>query len=252
MDKQVNTKTILVVGATGATGRLTVDQLLKRGQIVKAIVRRPGGLSASIQNHERFEEVVASVHDLSVSNLIPIVAQCDAIVSCLGHNLTVRGLFGRPWRLVADVTQRLCEAAIEARSGQRTQFVLMNSSGCVDPTANERTSLAQRCVVGALRLLVPPHADNEKAARVLRTKIGPDHSHIEWVIVRPDALTQAEEVTPYELHSSPIRSAIFDSGKTSRINVAHFIAELLTEPGVWNRWLHQAPLIYNATQSEGG
>lgn len=33
--------TILVVGASGATGRLVVEQLLNRGQKVKAMLRSP-------------------------------------------------------------------------------------------------------------------------------------------------------------------------------------------------------------------
>ena len=73
--------------------------------------------------------------------------------------------------------------------------------------------------------------------------------------MRPDGLTDEAEVTPYDIHASPTRDAIFDAGKTSRINVADFMANLLTDDDLWSRWHGQMPVIYNrdaasATQSE--
>ncbi len=44
--------TVLVVGASGATGRLLVEQLLGRGQKVKAVVRSMDSLPEKIRNHE--------------------------------------------------------------------------------------------------------------------------------------------------------------------------------------------------------
>jgi len=35
------------------------------------------------------------------------VAGCDAVASCLGHNLTFKRLFGKPRRLVTDAVRRL-------------------------------------------------------------------------------------------------------------------------------------------------
>jgi hypothetical protein len=52
-------------------------------------------------------------------------------------------------------------------------------------------------------------------------------------------------VTEFELHVSPTRSAIFDAGKTSRINVGHFMADLIAEPEIWQQWKGQMPVIYN-------
>lgn len=54
--------------------------------------------------------------------------------------------------------------------------------------------------------------------------------------VRPDTLLDEPEVTEYQLFPSPIRSAIFDAGKTSRINVAHFMTELITTNSTWINW----------------
>ncbi|NNE77598.1 MAG: NAD(P)-dependent oxidoreductase, partial [Pricia sp.] len=61
----------------------------------------------------------------------------------------------------------------------------------------------------------------------------------------PDNLTNENEVTDYEVHPSPIRSAIFNPGKTSRINVAHFMASLIGDKKIWSSWRAQMPVIYN-------
>ncbi|MCK5197273.1 MAG: hypothetical protein KAR21_02925, partial [Spirochaetales bacterium] len=72
---------------------------------------------------------------------------------------------------------------------------------------------------------------------------------VEWVAVRPDNLVNEENVTKYKVYPSPIRSAIFNAGQTSRINVGHFMADLITEENVWNKWKGQMPVIYNVASS---
>jgi hypothetical protein len=46
--------TTLVLGASGATGRLLVEQLLKRGQKVRIIIRSPYKLPEFFQNNDLF------------------------------------------------------------------------------------------------------------------------------------------------------------------------------------------------------
>ena len=79
----------------------------------------------------------------------------------------------------------------------------------------------------------------------IRINIGQKDPLIEWVAVRPDGLINEENVTNYEVYPSPIRSAIFNSGQTSRINVGHYMADLITDEIVWNKWKGQMPVIYN-------
>jgi cation diffusion facilitator CzcD-associated flavoprotein CzcO len=238
-------KTVLVVGASGATGRLLVEQLLNRGQNVKAIVRSPKSLPEVLREDPRLSLIHASISELSDSEIAKHVDGCDAVASCLGHNLTFKGLFGRPRRLVTDAARRLCNAIQLSHPEFPTRFVLMNTTGNRNRDLDEPTSFAQKCVVGLLRLILPPHADNEDAADYLRTKIGQNDHVIEWVAVRPDGLVDNESITEYELYASPIRSAIFDAGKTSRINVANFMTDLITDERIWQKWKGQMPVIYN-------
>lgn len=236
---------VLIVGASGATGRRLVEHLLNRGHSVKVIVRSASRLPAAIKNHANLSAIEANVLDLSDAELAHHVKDCDAVASCLGHNMTFKGVYGHPRRLVTDATRRLCHAIKANGLEGKSKFVLMNTTGNRNGDLHEPISFAQHCVIGLLRLILPPHVDNEQAAEYLRTQIGQNDGQIEWAAVRPDNLVDEDEVTPYELHQSPTRSAIFDSGKVSRINVAHFMADLITEDDVWQKWNGQMPVIYS-------
>jgi len=241
----VQETTILVVGASGATGRLLVEQLLGRGCRVKAIVRSAERLPEAIRGHDRLAVICASVLDLSDAEMVRHVSGCDAVVSCLGHNLTWKGIFGPPRRLVTEAVRRLCEAVKANGPDKPTRFLLMNTAGNSNRDLCEAVSFGQRCVVGLLRLLLPPHVDNEKAADYLRTQIGRNDEAIEWAAVRPDTLVDEDKVTEYEVHPAPIRSALCNPGKTSRINVAHFMADLVANADTWDKWKGRMPVIYN-------
>jgi nucleoside-diphosphate-sugar epimerase len=237
------------VGASGATGRLLVEQLLNRDQKVIIIVRSDESLPESVKNHKNLEIVKASLLDLSDSELEQQVKDIDAIASCLGHNITFKGLFGHPRKLVTDATRRLCEAVKANNPNKTVKFVLMNTTGNRNHDLNEPISFAEKVVIGLIRLLLPPQSDNEKAADYLRIKIGQSNDTIEWSAVRPDGLIDENEVTEYKVYPSPIRSAIFDAGKTSRINVGHFMADLITESDIWKKWKGKMPVIYNKDAS---
>ena len=237
--------TTLVVGASGATGRLLVEQLLNRGEVVKIIVRAGSNLPETVNRHPNLSIIRASLLDLSDVEMAQYVQGCNAVVSCLGHTLSFKGIYGHPRRLVTDATRRLCQAIKANQPTIPVKFILMNTAGNSNRDLSEPISLAQKCVIGLIRLLVPPHADNEKAADFLRAVIGQENSDIEWVAVRPDTLLNEGEVTEYKIYPSPIRSAIFDPGKTSRMNVGHFMAELITSQEQWMTWKGQMPVIYN-------
>lgn len=240
---------VLVVGASGATGRQLVNQLLMQGNEVKVIVRSMDNLPKSWKENNQVEIITASLLDLSDQDMSKHVSGCDSVASCLGHNLNWKGIYGQPKKLVTDATRRLCSAIENYNPNRPVKYVLMNTSGNQNRDLNEHISFAQKCVISLLRLLLPPHVDNEKAADYLRTEIGQNNKYIQWVAVRPDGLINENKVTEYEIHPSPIRSAIFNAGKVSRINVGHFMSELINDNNLWNKWKGQMPVIYSQSSS---
>ncbi|MFC4870674.1 NAD(P)-dependent oxidoreductase [Negadavirga shengliensis] len=235
--------TTLIVGASGATGKLLVEQLLKAGQKVKVIVRPTSNFPDAWNNHDRITVIPSNVTEMSVGEIARHLAGCQAIASCLGHNLTLKGIFGKPRKLVTDTVRLLCKAALESTPERPIKFVLMNTAG--NSSVNESVSVKEKMAVALIRLLLPPHTDNEKAADYLWNSIGQQNPLMEWVVVRPDTLTNEREVTEYAVQASPTRSAIFNPGKTSRINVGHFMAMLITDEDLWEQWKGQMPVIYN-------
>lgn len=236
--------TVLVVGASGATGRLLVEQLLNMGESVRAIIRVDSCLPEAVKNHKNLSIIRASVLELSDADMARHIEGCNAVASCLGHNMSLQGIYGQPRRLVTDAVSRLCQSIKVNRPQAPVKFVLMNTTGNSNRDIPERVSFAQKCMVCLIRLLLPPHVDNEKAADYLRTEIGQYDSEIEWVVVRPDTLIDEAKISEYQLYPSPTRSPILDPGKTSRINVAHFMAELIVEVERWEKWKGKMPVIY--------
>lgn len=246
--------TILIVGASGATGSLLIQQLLNNDQEVRIIVRSINKLKTilpiKVIQDSRLTITEASILDMSFIELQKQIIGCHAVISCLGHNLTFKGMFAQPRRLVSQTIQRLCHAIEITKTVEKIppiKFILMNTTGNQNKADGETVSLTQTIVVAMLRLFLPPHADNEMAAQFLQKEIADNNPFIEWVVVRPDSLTNQQAVTEYEIFTAPIRSAIFDAGKTSRVNVAHFMAQLVSNDQVWNQWKSKMPTIYNCS-----
>ncbi len=112
---------------------------------------------------------------------------CDGVVSCLGHNLTMKGIFGPPFKLCTQAITKACEAAREVQGSKKMKVILMNTTGNRNKDLDEKVSFAHKVVLGILRALIPPQRDNESAAEYLRTSVGQKDEHISWVAVRPMA-----------------------------------------------------------------
>ncbi len=235
----------LIIGASGATGKQLVAQLLKSGQKVKVIVRPTSQIPEDWQNNDNVTIIKQELSAIGVNEMVNYLSDCTAVASCLGHNMSWKGIYGKPRKLVTDAVRLLCDAIEKMELEKPVKFVLMNTAGNRNRDLKEPVSFAQKMVVGLIRILLPPHTDNEKAADYLRVHIGQRNPKIEWVAVRPDTLINEEDVTNYTLHPSPTSSAIFKPGKTSRINVGNFMARLITDDNLWEQWKGQMPVIYN-------
>ena len=238
---------VLVLGASGATGRQVVLQLLCRGIPVKLVVRPGAALPEEIRANGLVELVTGNIAEFDPEANLRLVEDCDALVSCLGHNITFKGLFGQPRLLVRQALKNACEAA-ERLSDKKVKVVLMNTVANEDRDIGERRSRAERLVLSILYFVLPPHKDNVRAAEYLRKEIGTTHPKIEWTAVRPDSLIDGAVVSRYEVFEAIQRSPLFDPGKTSRINVGHFMADLLTKDDLWLKWKGKMPVIYNAPE----
>jgi len=241
--------TVLLLGGTGRTGRHVLRQLLDRGVSVRAIVRSTGRLPEGVAGNARLTLIEADLLSLSDDELRRHVAGCDAVISCLGHNTTLKGIFGPPEDLVTRATARMCRAIEVLQPTNPVKFVLMSSVSVNRPNRlDTRRGMIERAVVGLLRGLVPPARDNQDAADFLCGEIEQADPAIQWVAVRPDSLLEGD-VSGYVLHEGLVSSLARPDG-TNMANVAHFMCDLVTEPQVWDAWNGKLPVIVNASSNK--
>jgi nucleoside-diphosphate-sugar epimerase len=234
---------ILVVGATGMTGRLVVEQLLDNGHKVRIIARSPKKLSVQLLDNPKLTLIEASVLDITNAELTEHTKNCDAVVSCLGHVLDLKGIYGEPKKLCTKATDRLCESIEKNKSATPVKFILMNTVGVANPELVEKRTWYDKALLTLLHHALPPHKDNETAVEHLFKNVRRDSKYIEWCGVRPDSLINAG-VSSYEICPSPT-TGIVSGRSTSRANVARFMVELTENNELWGQWKFKLPVIMN-------
>lgn len=233
--------TTFVVGGTGKTGIHLVKHLVDNGKKVKVVVRPSTSVPRTWIDNDQIKIIKLELSTIDASQLAEHMVDCEAIASCLGH----RSIYGRPRHLVTEAVRKLCESIQINHPNHQVRLVLMNTAGYHHPDTDPPLTFFQKVIIRLLRVLLPPHPDNEQAASYLHDHIGEDHINVTWVVVRPDNLTSEEVVTPYEVYPAPTRDPFFNPGKTSRANVGHFMASLITDTSLWSKWKGQMPVIYN-------
>jgi nucleoside-diphosphate-sugar epimerase len=236
---------VLLLGATGRTGSLVLQELLGRGVAVRALVRSAARLPAGAAAHPRLTVVETDLATMPAEAWRAQVADVTAVVSCLGHAVSLRGVFGPPRDLVEGAVQRAC-AAIEARQPATPVRVVLMSSVSVHrpPPADPRRGGGERAFLAALRALVPPARDNQRAADALVDGVGRDAAFVAWAVVRPDTLVDGE-AAPVRVEEGLV-SGLFRPGTTRRTSLARFLADLATDDDAWARWRGTLPVVIDA------
>lgn len=166
---------ILVIGATGGTGRAVCDALLERGHRVTALARRATSL-APRAGLERFDGDATDR-----ATLDRVVPGHDGIVVTLGiaepaMRVRLRGAKGTP----GDVRSRGTALAVAAARRAGIRRVVVQSSYGVGPTK----ALLRPIDRAFFALLVKPQiADTEIQEGIIR------RSELDWTIVQPVHLT---------------------------------------------------------------
>jgi uncharacterized protein YbjT (DUF2867 family) len=205
---------VLVLGATGGTGRLIVAEAQAAGHEVVALVR----------SKERARElssarlVIGDARDEGA--LEKALVGCDAVISALGTSLS-------PFRKVTvlstataaliNVMRRLCVRRLVAITGVGAG----NSAG-------HGGFLYDRLFKPLL--LAKVYADKDRQEEQIR------HSGLDWVIVRPTALNNQQ---PRGSVLALTDLSGVHGGRVARADVARFIVAQLAD----DRYLRQTPLI---------
>jgi uncharacterized protein YbjT (DUF2867 family) len=205
---------ILVLGATGGTGRLIVGQALERGQEVTALVRSPE--KASWLKGAKL--IVGDVRDEKV--LREALKGQDAVVNALGtpasplHEVT----------LLSTATRALVRAM---KAEHVSRLVCITGMGAGD-SAGHGGFFFDKLIFPLL--LKKVYADKNRQETIVRD------SGLDWILVRPSVLNDKPG------HGS-VRALAdlsgFHGGGISRADVATFVLDQLHA----DAWLHRSPLI---------
>ncbi|PRY44572.1 NAD(P)-dependent oxidoreductase [Umezawaea tangerina] len=192
---------VVVFGATGGTGRATVQRALEAGHRVTAVVRRGGALAAA----PGLRPVV--VPDLGrVGEVVDAVRGQDVVISALGTN--EKG----PVSVCADGIRSILGAMAE--TGVR-RLIAVSAHGAAETHDRSLYSLALWAA------LADKMRDKEAMEELIRA------SDVDWTIVRPPALKDRPRTGSYRTGPRlPIRltSAI------SRADLADFLLREATTP----------------------
>jgi putative NADH-flavin reductase len=199
-----NPTRVLIVGATGGTGRQLVAQALERGHVVTALVRHPSALRVE---HPRLHVMRGDVLDYpSVEAAMP--AQ-EVVLCALGHKR-----FFQPTRILSEGTRNILRA-MEAHGVRR--LVCETTLGIGDSAW--RMGLSYTLFV--IPFILPFYFwDKTRQERLIAA------SRVAWVIVRPGALTDGAKRNRYT-HGRRVGSVV-RTVRISRADVADFMLNQMT------------------------
>jgi len=196
---------VLIVGATGGTGRQLIEQALERGHIVTALARDPSALRVE---HPRLTVVRGDVLDyLSVE---AAVRGQDAVLSALGHKR-----FFYPTRILSEGTWNLLRA-METHGIQR--FVCETALGIGDSAGRMGVYYTFFVIPIILQFYF---WDKTRQERLIAA------SRVNWVVVRPGALTNGAKRGRYR-HGRNVGSFLW-TVRISRADVADFMLNQMTD-----------------------
>lgn len=195
---------ILIVGATGGTGRQLVTQALERGCVVTALVREPSRLQV---DHPQLTVIQGDVLDESAVGTA--MRGQEAVLSALGHKR-----FFHPTRILSEGTRNILRAM---NTHGVPRLVCETALGIGDSAG--RMGLYYTLFV--IPVVLPFYFwDKTRQERMIAG------SNVEWVIVRPGVLTNGGKLGRYR-HGRQVGGFLL-TVRISRADVADFMLNQLT------------------------
>lgn len=208
---------LLIIGATGGTGRALVEQALVQGHTVTAFVRNPKKMKIS---HKRLS--IAQGNVLDPESVDSAVRGKDAVLSALGH---------KRWFIRTSILSKGTQNIIVAMEKYRVKrFICETALGIGDK--KWRLGLYYSLFVEPVMLYFY-FRDKERQEDLIR------NSKLDWIIVRPGRLTNGRKRGTYR-HGLDLGNWILTL-RISRADVADFMLRQLTD----DSYLRKTPVVVN-------
>ena len=205
---------LIIFGSTGSTGRQVVTQALEQGHDVTAFARSPEKLD---QKHERLKIVRGNVLDFA--SVERAIQGQDVVLCTLGMPPMDKS------NLRANGTQNIIQAM--QKTGVK-RFICQSSDGVGD--SHDRLPFLMKYLIVPF-MLRRAFADHEIQENHIK------ESQLDWIIVRPAALTDGERTGSYQHGFKADNKTV--TNKVSRADTADFMLTQLAD----NNYLHKTPCI---------
>ena len=201
---------VLVVGASGGSGRAAVRELLNRGHEVTAFSRHATALAGQFGG-DRLRTLDGDATD--PNDVERAVCGQDAVIVTLGISENpIRVRLRGPANTPLDVRSRGTSMVIDAMRRHGVRRLVVQTSYGVGPTS-ERLPLLQRLIFWLL--LRPQISDTERQDQLVRS------SGLDWINVQPVNLTDDDAAgLPFASITGETRGM-----KVARACVGRFLAE---------------------------
>ena len=206
---------LLIVGATGGTGRQLVQQALNLGHEVTALVRKPKKLKIE---HPNLRVIPGNV--LDYASVESAVRGQSAVICALGHK---RWLY--PTKILSEGTRNILRAM---KTCNVPRLVCQTSLGI----GNDVGRLGLYYTFFVVPFILPFYFwDKVRQEKAIAA------SDVDWVIVRPGKLTNGPARGTYR-HGRKLGN-YFGTVRISRADVADFMLQQLTD----DTYLGAAPAV---------
>lgn len=213
---------ILILGATGRTGRILVHEALKRGHRVTVLISHKGALKIKPELVETYEGT-----PLNRFTLADAIQSCDAVLS----TLNISRVSDSPWSKLRTSKVFLSSSMkhiIEVAAENNIKRIIITTAWGVAETRKD-IPFWFRWLIDKSNIRYQ-YQDHERQEVLLK------ESNLDWTIIRPVGLTDSEKIRDIKVsfNNQPKPSVTI-----SRRNIALFMLDTLEK----NLYIRQTPVI---------
>lgn len=200
-------KSIIILGATGGTGKSATIQALQNGWAVTAIVRNPSLLEIT---HSNLTIVRGDV--LQPSTFAKHIIGKHAVISCLGVGTSLK-----PTTIYSVGTNNM----VDAMNTANIQRLVCISAGGLSATKEMGFFIRTLTKVLLQRILKNLYAD----MRLMENNLS--KTNINYTIIRPARLTNGKQTSKYRM---AINGHVKTPWKISKADLAHAMLNMIDNP----------------------
>ncbi|KAJ0422011.1 NAD(P)-binding protein [Aspergillus carlsbadensis] len=222
---------VLVIGGTGRTGKLVIEELLSRGHEVTTLARNPAALGDPRPKLNIVQGTPTNLPDIRSAFNSPKSPRIDAVISTLNAPRATDSPFAAPISpptLMADCTRNILTGM---RESAVRKIVIMQAFGVGDSWSNMNCMLQLFMRKSNMYLQYEDHGAVEGVIK--------ESEGVEYVLVRPCRLVESGERTvkawPGHGRGVPLMAS------ASRVGVAGFLVDAIEG----TEWDGMEPVISN-------